>query len=126
MIRQDERGAIRELELLRCYGSARWQKSLTDAIFSSSPLPAPPNPQVFADAFSMQFEAMSYSDGQPAGQFEPARILAASASTPSVGPYQGAENMNGVVDQSSTPKQLYLNITADKIEWSTTPPPRSR
>jgi hypothetical protein len=52
MIRQDEQGAIREVELQRCNGSARWQKSLTDAIFSSSPLPAPPNPRVFAENFS--------------------------------------------------------------------------
>lgn len=73
MIRQDQQGAIRELELQRCNGSAQWQKSLTDAIFSSSPLPAPPNPHVFADAFSMQFEAASYSDAQPSVRYEPER-----------------------------------------------------
>jgi hypothetical protein len=67
LVRQDKSGYVRELELAKCNGSDRWQRSLVDAIYAASPLPAPPNPQAFVDAFSMRFEAMAYSpEAQPA------------------------------------------------------------
>lgn len=125
LIRQDARGGIRELELQRCNGSERWQRSLTDAIFASSPLPAPPNPQVFADAFSMQFEAVSYSDAQPGGLYESEHVLVVSTSSDSSASTSSSTLNREAVDQSSGPKVRYLNVTADKIEWSTAPPPRA-
>jgi hypothetical protein len=122
LIRQNERGGIREVELQRCNGSERWQRSLTDAIFSSSPLPAPPNAQVFADVFSMQFEALSYSEAQPTELYEQLRTQLTSVvprnSAPALQPKR-------TVDQSSAPSNLYLNVTAEKIEWSAMPPPHS-
>jgi hypothetical protein len=56
-IRQSSTGYIEEIELQRCDDSPVWQRSLTNAIFAASPLPAPPNPAVFADVFSLVFRA---------------------------------------------------------------------
>ena len=50
-IGQDRRGIVTEIELQRWKGSERWQQSLAQAVLSSSPLPAPPSPTVFVDAF---------------------------------------------------------------------------
>ena len=47
---QDAQGAVRETTLQRCNGDTRWQLSLVEAIQSASPLPAPPSPDVFAEA----------------------------------------------------------------------------
>jgi hypothetical protein len=70
LIRQQANGIVREVELQQCNGSWRWQQSLVNAIFSSSPLPAPPNPKVFTDVFSMQFESVAYVQGLPAEMYE--------------------------------------------------------
>ena len=127
LIRQDAQGAIREIEVQQCNGSERWQRSLTDAIFAASPLPAPPNPQVFADSFSMRFEASAYADGSEVALYEPERHVAATISAPSALNYQRSaqlpEATSGARDVSN---HMYLNVTADKIEWSTTPPSQSR
>lgn len=58
-IHQTPEGRIDEvvLELEHCKGSGQWQQSLSDAIFMSSPLPAPPHPSVFVDRFSLVFQS---------------------------------------------------------------------
>lgn len=60
-IRQQPDGRISEVELDlgQCAGSPEWQQSLVTAIFTASPLPAPPHPGVFVDSFSLVFHAPS-------------------------------------------------------------------
>lgn len=70
-ILQDRSGNVKETMLQNCNGDARWQLSLVQAIQSASPLPAPPNPNVFADAVTLQFESSGYVEGAPANDFEP-------------------------------------------------------
>lgn len=127
LIRQNAQGAIREIEVQQCNGSDRWQRSLTDAIFASSPLPAPPNPQVFADSFSMRFEASAYVDGARSGLYEPENRVASQVTA---SPALIIQNDTQHAQSASSPRSdsnhhVYLNITTDKIEWSTTSPKQS-
>lgn len=56
-IRQDARGNVLEVLLLRCDASEAWRESLVVAINQASPLPDPPIPAVFASAINMTFTA---------------------------------------------------------------------
>jgi len=127
LIHQDPKGAIGEIELQQCNGSERWQRSLTDAIFASSPLPAPPHPKVFVDAFSLRFEAITYSTAQPAELYEPmTRRVSSTVSEPQSLAEQAA--MTTSANHSNKPNaspMLYLNTVDGRVEWSTTPPPKT-
>lgn len=68
---QDGLGRVDEVTLLQCNGGARWQLSLVHAIEAASPLPAPPNPAVFARHVLLEFRAMAYSAGADAELYEP-------------------------------------------------------
>jgi hypothetical protein len=78
-IMQDRRGNVQEVQLLRCNGSAAWQHSLIMAILTASPLPAPPNPAVFAEALTITFEGRAYTSGVPADDYESVRRSVADA-----------------------------------------------
>jgi hypothetical protein len=67
---QDAHGAVQEVQLLNCNGTVAWQRSLVAAIFSASPLPAPPSPTVFSHSVTMTFEGQAYSPGSPAEDYE--------------------------------------------------------
>lgn len=69
-IRQDLQGGVKEVDLLRCNGSAAWQQSLVTAILSSSPLPAPPTPHVFTPALILRFTAFPYTPDRSADDYE--------------------------------------------------------
>jgi TonB C terminal len=56
---QDRRGNVTHVELVRCNGTERWQSSLRTAVLAASPLPAPPNDNLYVDAFSLMFNALS-------------------------------------------------------------------
>ena len=53
---QDEHGNVRDVRLQECEGTPDWFESMVTAIKAASPLPAPPNPAVFADTFEMSFQ----------------------------------------------------------------------
>jgi hypothetical protein len=72
-IEQDAAGSVREITLVHCNGSARWQLSLVQAIQTASPLPAPPDPAVFKRTFSLRFESLPYSPTVAAELYEPAQ-----------------------------------------------------
>jgi len=59
-IRQDARGNVQEVLLLKCNGTEVWRHSLVVAINQASPLPAPPTPTVFTRSLMMTFEAHAY------------------------------------------------------------------
>lgn len=55
LIRQHRDGRVREVELPyeKCDGTPELRQSVINAIFTASPLPAPPHPGVFVDSFSL-------------------------------------------------------------------------
>jgi len=77
-ITQDRRGNVTEVTMQDCNGEGRWQQSLVNAIQSASPLPAPPDPEVFSSTLTTQFESTGYVPGRGAEGFEPAIKLASA------------------------------------------------
>jgi hypothetical protein len=69
-ILQDSTGRVQEVQLLSCNGSVAWRQSLISAILTSSPLPAPPNPNVFTHALTMTFLASGYGPGRTPDDYE--------------------------------------------------------
>jgi hypothetical protein len=78
-INQDRNGRVGEVVLQQCNGNGHWQASLAQAIQAASPLPAPPDPSVFADAVTLSFDALSYRVGGSAEGFEPELRVAQSS-----------------------------------------------
>jgi hypothetical protein len=70
-ITQAKSGAVLEIELQDCNGDGRWQASLAHAIESASPLPAPPDPEVFSRVVVLDFTALPFSPGAASTGFEP-------------------------------------------------------
>jgi hypothetical protein len=70
-ITQAKSGAVLEIELQDCNGDGRWQASLAHAIESASPLPAPPDPDVFSRVVMLDFNASPFSPGADSTGFEP-------------------------------------------------------
>ena len=68
---QDGVGRVDEITLLQCNGDVRWRLSLVHAIEAASPLPAPPSPKVFGRHVLLEFRAVAYAAGAPAGLYEP-------------------------------------------------------
>jgi len=77
-INQDQRGNVQDVTLQDCNGDARWQQSLVNAIQSASPLPAPPNPEVFSSAVTLRFESAAYVTGETTEGFEPGLRMASA------------------------------------------------
>jgi hypothetical protein len=67
---QDRDGRVMEIELARCNGDVRWQTSLVAGIQSASPLPAPPDPDVFSRTLTLEFTALPFAAGGSAEGFE--------------------------------------------------------
>ena len=71
---------MKEVTLKQCNGDARWQLSLVHAIESASPLPAPPDPAVFAASLTLEMRSEPYDPGRNGDGFEPetqtARVVA--------------------------------------------------
>jgi hypothetical protein len=65
---------VRDIALIRCNGSARWQQSLAQAIRAASPLPAPPDPRVFKRIITMHFQAQAYSENDNPDLYEPVMV----------------------------------------------------
>jgi hypothetical protein len=59
-------GRVREVDFIldKCNGSGTWQKSLSDAIFMASPLPAPPHPSAYVDSFALVFHSSAVERSQ--------------------------------------------------------------
>ncbi|MBS0421998.1 MAG: TonB C-terminal domain-containing protein [Proteobacteria bacterium] len=71
-ITQDRRGYVQEVTLERCTEDPRWQVSLVRAIEGSSPFPAPPDPAVFSNLITLEFDSDAYVAGSGGQGFEPA------------------------------------------------------
>jgi len=78
-IHQDGNGNVVEVTLERCNGDSRWQLSLVHAIETASPLPAPPDPRVFARVIRLNFQSDAYKPGAQPEQYEPELMAARAA-----------------------------------------------
>jgi hypothetical protein len=77
-ILQDAVGNVLEVTLEQCNGDPRWQLSLVQAIDSASPLPAPPDANVFSRTVHLGFTAEGYSAGRHEEQYEPEMLSRAA------------------------------------------------
>ena len=78
-IHQDPNGKVVEVTLEQCNGDSRWQVSLVHAIETASPLPAPPDPGVFARVIRLNFRSDAYRPGVQPEQYEPEFMAARAA-----------------------------------------------
>ena len=76
-ITQDRNGVVQEIELVRCNGNSRWQTSLVQAIQSASPLPAPPDADVYSAQVMLDLQSAAFVPGASAEGFEPGASVAA-------------------------------------------------
>lgn len=70
-IEQNPRGDVVGVTLDPCNGTDRWQQSLTSAIRTASPLPAPPDQSVYAARLWLSFESEGFRAGASPEGFEP-------------------------------------------------------
>jgi hypothetical protein len=80
---QDSIGRVQETELVNCNGSIAWQQSLVRAINQASPLPAPPDPTVFAGAVTLNFVGFAFTPTMQPDEYELGSNPIAQASSPS-------------------------------------------
>jgi hypothetical protein len=83
-IAQDRSGNVTEVTLQQCNGDALWQQSLVSAIQSASPLPAPPDPDVFSSTLTSRFESAAYVSGGKSEGFEPSLRIASVEIVPPI------------------------------------------
>jgi len=69
-ILQDKSGSVQEITLQECDGDLRWQTSLVQAIQAASPLPAPPDPDVFSNIVSLELDSDTYHAGSTEDGYE--------------------------------------------------------
>jgi hypothetical protein len=101
-ISQDRAGTVLEIELQNCTDDAKWQQSLAQAIQSASPLPAPPDPAIFADDLTLSFSAVAYRPGANLQDYEPAGIIAPNAAEPAEMPVLAAPSFAGAAQGKLT------------------------
>jgi TonB C terminal len=73
-ITQDRHGNVQEVILEKCSDQPQWQVSLVRAIQAASPLPAPPDPTVFSNLVTMEFDSVAYVAGAAGEGFEPLAV----------------------------------------------------
>jgi TonB C terminal len=87
-IDQERNGSVKEITLKECDADIRWQRSLVNAIQSASPLPAPPDPDVFQTSLTLELSSVGFTPGGNAEGFEPAarEVALAAGNSPSADP----------------------------------------
>jgi hypothetical protein len=62
-ISQNKSGVVQEVALQECNGDPRWQASSIQAIQTASPLPAPPDVNVFSNLLTLELSSEAYVPG---------------------------------------------------------------
>jgi TonB C terminal len=70
-VTQDRSGVVHEIELVRCNGTLQWQASVVQAIQSASPLPAPPDADVYSAEVILDLQSAAFIPGGSVEGFEP-------------------------------------------------------
>ncbi len=120
-ITQGKQGDVREVMIVECNGDGRWQASLAAAIQTASPLPAPPDPSVFADKLILSFDSEPYHSGGITEGFEPEPTQLASASSFSLGPATSE-----IMQPKRVPGVVDLRITGTRDDSLSAPQPGTR
>jgi hypothetical protein len=111
LVLQDATGNVMEVTLVKCNGDTRWQVSLVQAIQSASPLPAPPDPDVFSRTLHLAFSAEAYSTQTPSDQYEPEASARLAQSAEDA---RRADDMLAHFGDSNASGILKLTITGDR------------
>lgn len=122
-IRQDRRGNLVSADLDHCNGTERWQRSLLSAIRTASPLPAPPDPSVYADVLWLSFESGPFEEGDSAQGFEPVSRFANVTDRTAAESFQrsgSGSHGDFKTDDKETSKVIHLTIIGTP---SDRPPP---
>jgi TonB C terminal len=69
-IQQAAGGDVKTVTMKDCNGGAMWQASLANAIQRASPLPAPPDPAVFASTLTLSFDSVTLASSRTEEGFE--------------------------------------------------------
>jgi hypothetical protein len=110
-IEQDSRGYVAQIRLNHCNGAESWQQSLMSAIRTASPLPAPPDPSVYADRLWLSFESAAFDPAGSAQGFEPApRVLLAADEPVADLPKRFAQEKSPVTESNA----IRLTIIGDR------------
>lgn len=115
-IDQDSAGRVLAITLLECNGTTRWQLSLVHAIQAASPLPAPPNPAVFAHHVLLTFRAAASSHGAPLPLYDPRKTVPV-ADRPAVGdtPTRDAVQTLAESTRAHSGNAIELQITGSMV-----------
>jgi TonB-like protein len=108
-IEQDRRGDVVDVSLNHCNGGERWQQSLVSAIRTASPLPAPPDPSVYADVLWLTFASGPFEDGSSGQGFEPETRVADRSALESFKQFAGGSHNGG--DDTGNSNVSHLTIT---------------
>jgi len=99
---QSKRGDVLEVTLQRCNGDTRWQVSLVQAIERASPLPAPPDPAVFAESLQLSFRSNAFNAQSTTDGFESAAtVLAQNSSRTNTAQFIADEPPSAVTEPAS-------------------------
>jgi hypothetical protein len=124
-IQQDRRGAVVTIALDHCNGSERWQQSLLSAIRTASPLPAPPDPSVYADRLWLMFGSEGFQPSGSAQGFEPAARETFAAVDPSQATNHLADGLNANFGfrRKESPDVIHLTIigSSTQVTFPTAP-----
>ncbi len=108
-------GVVRTVTVQRCNGTARWQQSLVQGIEAASPLPAPPNPAVFAHRVILHFQAVAYRAGELEGKYEsgPAALTAGRSMAATSSQFH---SLRQALKGSHAARVIELRIVGSRIE----------
>jgi hypothetical protein len=70
-ITQDRKGVVQAVELVRCNGNPRRQTSVVQAIECASPLPAPPDADLYRAQVTLDLQSAAFAPGGSSEGFEP-------------------------------------------------------
>jgi hypothetical protein len=113
-ISQDRRGDVVDVALDHCNGTPLWQQSLVSAIRTASPLPAPPDPSVYADRLWLNFQSEGFRPDGSSDGFEPQdrRTLVAAAQAPERGSLEHlVERFGGKLQSTDNKNTEVIHLT---------------
>jgi TonB C terminal len=108
---QDAIGNVMEVTLVKCNGDARWQLSLVQAIQSASPLPAPPDPDVFSRTVHLAFSGEAYTPQSLTDQYE---SLASASVAQAAHDARRADDVLAHFSDSRAAGMIRLNIAGNR------------
>lgn len=128
-IEQDKDGRVLSIELRRCNGDARWQRSLVTAIEHASPLPSPPVPSVFASTLVLDFSASAFvASVSDESEYEPAARLATARTPPNAPIHEVTNDVTNTAPSAENVRghrgHIELRVEGTTITWTLSDAPR--